>query len=152
MSRVQCPNCPKTYASKGGLKQHMDKHHSEPGSQPKYDCQFCNRSHACSSNLSRHLLSCKGNPDKIRPDEGRFVCKHCACLGIHRAFKANGGLFSHCNKHHQEVTMSPSASSLPKPPTKWTKLKVRRLKVFGVCDELDNAACTPIVVASDDEM
>jgi hypothetical protein len=98
--RVQCPNCSKTYAYKGGLKQHMDKHHPEPGSQPKYMCEYCDKSHACSSNLARHLLSCKNSPDYIKPSEGKFICEECAGNEIHRAFKTKGNLIGHCNKKH----------------------------------------------------
>lgn len=132
MTRVQCPNCPKNYAGTGGLKQHMDKHHPEPGSQPRYQCGFCWRSHANSSNLERHLMSCKKNSDRVVPLDGKFTCEECASVGIHKGFKAKGGLFTHCNKNHGttkdvwdclwrscHAEKPPPAIALPKPPAHW---------------------------------
>ena len=100
MNRVQCPRCDKTYAGKNGLKQHMDKHHAEPGSQPKNQCGYCNKIHACSSNLKRHMLSCKKSPYYIKPHEGKFVCGDCADNKIHCAFKQKCNLVSHCRNNH----------------------------------------------------
>lgn len=96
-SRVQCPYCPKDYSTKGGLRQHMDKHHPEPDQPPKYQCQFCYRNHACNSNLLRHLLNCKSNPDRLLPSEGAFRC----CVCDYRC-KQKGGLKGHMNKKHTE--------------------------------------------------
>jgi hypothetical protein len=98
--RVQCPHCPKTYAGKGGLKQHMDKHHPVEGAKPKYQCRFCDKNHACSSNLKRHLLSCKDSSDYIKPSEGKFICEECVGCGVNRAFKTKGNLHTHCVKFH----------------------------------------------------
>ena len=79
MSRFQCTQCTKTYAGKGGLKQHMDKHHPEPGAVAKYVCGFCDKIHACKSNLERHKLSCKKNSCRIASgsDACKFKCNIC---------------------------------------------------------------------------
>ena len=96
MARIQCPQCSKTYAGKGGLKQHMDKHHLVDIEQ-KYMCDFCHRIHACSENLKRHLLSCNKNPDKINTSEGKFKCEECE---VPHAFKQKINLINHCFKVH----------------------------------------------------
>lgn len=96
MARVQCPECSNTYAGKGGLKQHMDKHHPVDIDK-KYMCEFCDRNHACSENLKRHLMSCKKNPDKIKPSEGKFKCEECE---VPHAFKQKINLINHCFKIH----------------------------------------------------
>ncbi len=99
--RFACPDpeCSKTYASRGGLKQHTDKHHSKLGANPKYQCGFCDKNHANSSNLVRHLLSCKKNPYH-KLIEGAFVCEECAKEGKHKTFKQKGNLKTHCMRHH----------------------------------------------------
>jgi hypothetical protein len=98
--RVQCPHCSNTYAGKGGLKQHTDKFHTEPDSEPKYPCLYCYTNHACSSNLARHMLSCKNSPDYIKPSEGKFLCEECADKNIHQAFKQKGNLKQHISTRH----------------------------------------------------
>ena len=76
---ISCPCCPKTYSGRGGLKQHMDMHHPEPGALAKYVCEFCDRAHACRSNLERHKLSCKKNPVSIAAGsvDCKFKCEAC---------------------------------------------------------------------------
>ena len=96
MARIQCPECDKTYAGKGGLKQHMDKHHPVDIDK-KYMCEFCNRNHACTSNLKRHLMSCKSNPDRIKASESKFICEEC---DVPHTFKQKINLINHCFKIH----------------------------------------------------
>jgi len=95
--RVPCLCCSKTYASMGGLRQHMNKHHSEPGTISKYVCGFCDRVHACRSNLERHEISCKKNPDAITAGsaECEFKCDVCG-----HGFKQKINMISHRFKKH----------------------------------------------------
>ena len=97
MARIQCPECDKTYAGKGGLKQHMDKHHSLVDVEPKYMCEFCNRNLTTTSHLKQHLMSCKSNPGRIKASEGKFICEEC---DVPRAFKQKINLINHCFKIH----------------------------------------------------
>jgi hypothetical protein len=101
--RFPCPDCDRTYAGPGGMKQHWDKHHGEP----KYQCQFCARAHACSSNMKRHLLSCKSNPDRIPPSEGKFKCLECETEGVFKVFKQKGNLKNHIAKQHPNPPSEP---------------------------------------------
>lgn len=96
MDRVQCPECSNTYAGKGGLKQHMDKHHPVDIDK-RYLCEFCDLNHECLSNLKRHILSCKSNPDKIKESEGKFICEEC---DVPRGFKQKTNLINHCFRIH----------------------------------------------------
>lgn len=100
MSRIQCLQCDKTYAGKGGLKQHMDTHHPADGVDLKYPCEFCDRNHLCSKNLNQHLLSCKSNPERIKPTEAKYRCDECDKVNVCRAFKQNDALIKHCQKDH----------------------------------------------------
>ena len=93
--KIPCLHCSKTYKGAGGLKQHMDKHHPEPGALPKYQCKYCERNHACSGNLKRHIDSCKSNPDRILSGEGQFKCEVCS-----RGFKQKGNLKKHLETQH----------------------------------------------------
>jgi len=99
--RFHCPDCPKTYASQGGLKQHIDVMHPTANSKPKYACQYCNKNHYNSCNLNRHTLSCIHNPKRITPSEGKFICVECANNNIHKAFKQKGNLQTHRKKIHK---------------------------------------------------
>ena len=86
--RHVCPDCSKSYSNLGGLKQHRDHKHPEPGAKPKYECEHCHKTHANSSNLKRHLLSC--GPNKITPAEGQYVCNECGFTA-----KQKGGVKQH---------------------------------------------------------
>jgi uncharacterized Zn-finger protein len=101
--RHACPYCSKDYAGANGLKQHIDKKHwEELGLQPKFVCKFCARPHECTSNLKRHLLSCKRNPDRITTEEGAFECGECS-----KRFKTKGNLRQHMDKNHPDVPQPP---------------------------------------------
>ena len=106
-NRVPCPCCTKTYASSGGLRQHMDKHHPEPGSVAKYVCGFCDIIHACRSNLKRHELSCKKNPSAIAAGsvECEFKCDVCGY-----GFKQKGNMLTHRLKLHPDSPTSAAAA------------------------------------------
>ena len=108
LTRHACNYCSKDYASSGGLRQHIDsKHWKELGLLPKYVCIFCERPHECKSNLNRHYLSCKKNPDRINVCDGEFKCDKCP-----RAFKQKGGLKQHMDKQHSNVC--DSCDDMPK--------------------------------------
>jgi len=104
VTRHRCMHCTKDYAGLNGLRQHIDKiHWKEQGQDPKYVCEFCDRPHACSSNLKRHLLSCKNNPCRITVKDGEFKCDECS-----RTFKQKGNLKQHMARIHPNVPQAPS--------------------------------------------
>lgn len=98
--RHYCPRCPKTYAGKSGLKQHMDICHPTNDSCSKYICIYCNKKHYNLSNLQRHQVSCPGSPTYIPPNDGKFTCTECAKINVHKAFKQKGNLVTHCKRYH----------------------------------------------------
>jgi len=154
MARIQCPECDKTYAGKGGLKQHMDKHHRVVDVEPKYMCEFCDHDLTNTSQLKQHLLSCKSNPDRIDVSEGKFICKECE---VPHAFKQKINLINHCFKIHNiprpESLRSSNACCramqsdrfnvvendklIPK-PQRWTIRDTQSAGTF--CDSMSNAS------------
>lgn len=52
VERLVCPQCFKTYATKGTLKRHLIY---ECGKLPQFSCPFCNLKSYHKSNMERHI-------------------------------------------------------------------------------------------------